>query len=215
MGTSLPALLILAAATSLTLTAQPKPPAAPCDVPQDAPLALVTGSKPADLWNSYAPSTKFAVPVGQPVAVGRSEGDWTCVSHFGSGYGWMLANRLQPVQPDLHPPAAAWTGTWTPLGLKKQPRDASTKLVISAGAAKGSLKVSGEAYWFGAIVNGERVMHDGAVEGEGQPVENRLQIAEGPCEVNLSLVGGFLNVQDNRECGGMNVTFTGVWQKAR
>jgi hypothetical protein len=215
MRTRLFPLLVLAVATPLAGTAQPKPPTAHCDVPQDAPLALVTGSKPADLWNSYAPSTKFPVPAGNPVAVGRRDGEWTCVSHYGSGYGWMLANRLQPLHPDLHPLAAAWTGTWTPLGLKKQPRDAVTKLVISTGAAQGSLKVSGEAYWFGAIVNGERVMHDGAVEGEGQPNENRLHIAEAGCEVSLSLIGGFLNVQDNRECGGMNVTFTGVWQKSR
>jgi len=57
------------------------------------------------------------------------------------------------------------------------------------------------------------VMHEGAVEGEAQTNENRLHITEGACEVDLALIGGFLNVQDNRECGGMNVTFTGVWQK--
>jgi len=153
------------------------------------------------------------VPTGQPVAVGKRDGDWTCVSHYGSGNGWMLTNRLQAIQPDLHPPAAAWIGTWMPLGVKKQPRDAVTKLAISTGAVPFNLKVDGEAYWFGAVVNGERVMHEGAVEGEAQPNENRLHIVEGGCEVNLSLIGGFLNAQDNRECGGMNVTFTGVWQK--
>lgn len=208
-------LLILAASSPLALTAQPKPPADHCDVPPDAPLALVTGSKAADLWNSYAPSMKFAVPAGNPVAIGKRDGDWTCVSHYGSGYGWMLTSRLQPIQPDLHPPAIAWTGTWTPLGLKKQPRDAITKLVISSGAATGKLKVNGQAYWLGAVVKGERVTHEGGVDGEAQPAENRLHIADGGCEVNLSLIGGFLNVQDNRECGGMNVTFTGVWQKTR
>ena len=127
----------------------------------------------------------------------------------------MLTNRLQPIQPDLHPPATAWRGTWIQLGLKKQPRAAITKLVISTGTAPGSLKVEGQAYWFGAVVNGERVTHEGAVDGEAQPNENRLHIAEGGCEVNLSLIGGFLNVQDNRECGGINVTFTGVWQETK
>lgn len=194
---------------------QPKPPSAPCDVPGDAPLALVTGSKPAELWNPYAPAVKFSVPAGNPVGVGKQDGDWTCVSHYGSGYGWMLSSRLRAITPDLHPPVSAWTGTWTPLGVKKQPRDAITKLVISPGAAPESLKVQGEAYWFGAVVHGERVMHDGAVEGEGRAHENRLHVAEGGCEVNLALIGGFLNAQDNRECGGMNVTFTGVWEKAK
>lgn len=208
------AVLILALATELTTTAQPKPPAEHCDVPPDAPLAAVNGSKPAELWNSYAPSMKFAVPAGHPVATGKREGDWTCVSHYGSGYGWMLTNRLQRIEPDLRPAAAAWTGTWTPLGVKKQPREAVTQLVISAGKS-GALRVEGQAYWFGAVVNGERVMHEGAVEGEAQPDENRLQITDGACEVKLSLAGGFLNVQDNRGCGGMNVTFTGMWQKTR
>ena len=103
--------LILAAATPLTLPAQPKPPTDHCDVSPDAPLALVIGPKHADLWNSSAPSMKFPVPAGNPVAIGKRDGDWTCVSHYGSGLGWMLTKRLQPLQPDLHPPAAAWTGT--------------------------------------------------------------------------------------------------------
>jgi hypothetical protein len=212
MRISLFTLIILAGAAPLVLNAQPTPPAGHCDVSRDAPLALVTGSKSAELWNSYAPSMKFAVPAGNPVAIGKREGDWTCVSHYGSGYGWMLSNRLQPINPDLHPSAAAWTGTWTPLGMK-QPRDAATKLVISTGVAPGNLKLDGQAYWFGAVVHGERVTHEGAVEGEAQPNENRLHIAEGSCEVNLSLIGGFLNVQDNGQCGGMNVTFTGIWRK--
>jgi hypothetical protein len=215
MHTRLFPLLILAASTPASFSAQSKPPADHCDVSPDAPLALVTGSKDVDLWNSYATSMKFPVPAGHPVAIGRRDGEWTCVSHYGSGYGWMLTNRLQPIEPDLHPPATSWTGTWTPLELKKQPREASTKLVISTGAAPGSLKVAGQAYWFGAAVNGGRITHEGAVEAEGQPNENRLHIAESRCEVNLFLIGDFLNVQDNRECGGMNVTFTGVWQKTK
>jgi hypothetical protein len=208
-------LLVLAVASPVALLAQSNPPAAHCDVPADAPLALVTGSKPAELWNSYAPAMKFAVPAGNPVAVGKQDGDWTCVSHYGSGYGWMPSNRLRAISPDLHPSATNWAGTWTPLGLKKQPRDMTTKLVISSGAAPGSLKVQGEAYWIGAVVHGERVVHDGAVEGEAQAKENRLHVADGGCEVNIALIGGFLDVQDNHECGGMNVTFTGVWQKTR
>jgi len=207
--------LILAAASSVALIAQPRPPAGQCDVPEDAPLAMVTGSRPAELWNSYAPAMKFAVPAGNPVGVAQREGDWTCVSHYGSGNGWMLTNRIRPISPDLHPPDNAWTGTWTPLGVKKQPREAVTKLVISTGATPGNLKVQGEAYWFGAVVHGERVMHEGAVEGEAQPKENRLHVAEGGCEVHIALIGGFLHVQDNRQCGGMNVTFTGVWEKSR
>jgi hypothetical protein len=157
---------------------------------------------------------KFAVPAGEPVAVGGRDGDWTCISHYGTGSGWMLTSVLEPIQADPHPPAAAWTGTWTPLGWKKQPSDAVTQLVISAGAAPGTLKVDGQAYWFGRVVKGERVTHEGAVEGEAQPSGNRLHIVEGGCEVRLSLAGGFLNVYDNRGCGGMNVTFTGVWEKS-
>jgi hypothetical protein len=71
--------------------------------------------------------------------------------------------------------------------------------VISTEAGLGNLKVQGKAYWFGTVVNGERVMHEGTVEGEAQPNENRLHITEDSCEVNLSLIGGFLTVQDNRE----------------
>jgi hypothetical protein len=205
--------LILIAALRLIVAAQDKPPAGQCDVPDDAPLALVTGSKSVDLWKPSPPSVKFPVPAGHPVAIGKRDGEWTCVDHYGTGYGWMLTNRLRPIQPDLHPAAAAWIGVWTPLGWKKQSRDTVTKIVISTGATQGTLKVEGQAYWFGAVVKGERVQHEGAVEGEAQPEENRLRIMEGGCEVNLVLIGGFLKAEDNRQCGGMNVTFSGVWER--
>ena len=201
-------------AASATAAAQPTPPAANCDVAPDAPLAVVTGSKPANLWKSSVPAMKFAVPAGHPVAIGKRSGDWTCVSHYGTGYGWMLTSALEPVQADPHPSVAAWTGTWTPLGWKRQPRNAVTKLVISAGSAPGMLKVDGKAYWFGAIVKGEHVMHEGGVEGEAQAGGNRLHIVDGGCDVNLSLAGEFLSVYDNGGCGGMNVTFAGVWEKS-
>jgi hypothetical protein len=213
MGTHVFALMI-AVAAPLVLMGQPKPPSEGCDVPEDAPMARVTGSKPAELWNSVL-SVKFSVPAGHPVSTGKRNGDWTCVSYYGSGNGWMLSSRLEAIQPDLHPPASAWMGTWVPLGVKKQPREGVTKLTISAGAAAGSVKVEGQAYWFGAVVHGERVEHEGSVGGEARPHENRLHIADGGCEVDMALIGGFLNVRDNRGCGGMNVTFTGVWEKGK
>src|SRR5690349_20457489 len=132
--------LILIAALPLFAGAQPKAPAGACDVPDDAPMALVTGTEMADSWKPSPASMKFSVPAGHPVAIGQRAVEWTCVNYYAAGYGWMLTSRLRPIPPELHPAPADWLGVWTPLGLKKQPRDAVTKLVISSEATPATLK---------------------------------------------------------------------------
>src|SRR5579863_446462 len=153
---------------TITAAAQGNPPhiTSRCDVPDGAPLALITGTGAVDMWHlDLPPAQNLPVKAGQPVYVGNREGDWTCIGGFGSGYGWAPAARLAPIAVDPNPPRASWIGTWVPYGWKNQDPKTSSKLVIAAGPANGLLQVQGRKFWFGPVVGGERVLHRGGVAG--------------------------------------------------
>jgi len=84
-------------------------------------------------------------------------------------------------------------------------------LDIRRDGKSASLKVKGEAYWHGLGDN----VHVGAVAATAQPQGHELVLVEEECQVTLKLVGDFLIASDNSECGGVNVRFNGVYQKAR
>ncbi len=58
-------------------------------------------------------------------------------------------------------------------------------------------------------------IHTGEVEFEAAPNGNFLTLEENEdlCSVTLRLVGDYLVVSDNLKCGGVNVTFNGVYRK--
>jgi hypothetical protein len=68
----------------------------------------------------------------------------------------------------------------------------------------------------------------GGFEGSAQPVGARLAYGEKydgakppeemnstECLVRLWLIGDYLMAEDNRNCGGMNVSFIGVYRRSR
>jgi hypothetical protein len=48
-----------------------------------------------------------------------------------------------------------------------------------------------------------------------RPQGNELILVEEDCRVALKLVGDFLIVSDNSQCGGANVRFNGVYRRGR
>ena len=52
-----------------------------------------------------------------------------------------------------------------------------------------------------------------------KPSGDTMKLADEPergsCEVDMQLVGSFLIVGDNLNCGGANVSFSGVYRKKR
>jgi hypothetical protein len=145
---------------------------------------------------------------GDIVVIYRTEGDWTCgylTGKTGGGPGWILTNAIRAAASDPNPPLSAWVGTW---------RDGEGAITIGTAATGGALTVKGEAVWHGAA----DLAHSGAFSGEATPKGNQLHYATGTsrydCVVDAVLYEKYLLVNDNGQCGGLNVRFSGIWKRA-
>jgi hypothetical protein len=56
-------------------------------------------------------------------------------------------------------------------------------------------------------------IHTGVVNGSARPEGNVLVVEDDICRATLRLVGDYLVVSDNSDCGGMNVRFDGVYRR--
>ncbi|HEX6624068.1 MAG TPA: hypothetical protein VF064_10180 [Pyrinomonadaceae bacterium] len=143
---------------------------------------------------------------GDAVVVSRRLGDYVCAwfapARGPETVGWLRAEQVSLSEADAGPPLARWLGAWEYAGQS---------LDIRRGKKAGALAVSGQAFWRG---QGDNV-HVGEVEFEAAPAGNVLKLEENEdlCSVRLQLVGPFLVVSDNLKCGGLNVTFNGIYRK--
>ncbi|MFI4933067.1 MAG: hypothetical protein ACHP7N_00450 [Caulobacterales bacterium] len=153
----------------------------------------------------------YVVP-GDIVLVGRESGDYMCVlmpNRFGGSAGWVRHDRLTLTPTPPAPPLSSWAGDWAN-------GDDTLKATILAQA----LKVDGDACWPSCHVSirerpgGPNV---GEIHGSAAPKSNDLVIIDGDgpeaCRADLKLVGPYLVVSDNNACGGMNVSFSGIYQR--
>jgi hypothetical protein len=113
--------------------------------------------------------------------------------------GWVSKNDIvaeQP-QPVTHPPITAWGGKW---------KYGDTEIDITGKG--GQLGLSGNA----TSADG----NEGDFESKASPKANKVHITDNaPCELWMTLVGSYLVVRDNQQCGGMNVSFTGVYTRTK
>lgn len=160
---------------------------------------------------------------GDPVILGERNGGYVCASYRGAKgdlarTGWLPAEAVA-AEP---PPSVAlddWLGTWT---------QAEGRIQVKRGDKPGTLSVTGDATW--GLGDPERVKRGGVnlgeISGTVTPAgdgasfamgENAtLPVAKGgeyDCKVWLRRVGPWLVVEDNLACGGMNVTFRGVYRR--
>jgi hypothetical protein len=152
----------------------------------------------------------YVVP-GDAVIAGAASGAFVCVlfpdNHGGSaGYVRETEIAAQPVATD--PKLTAWTGTW---------RDGDNSIALRVGGR--ALTASGSAYWPSANPS-PKVRPGGPnlgdMAGTATPQGNTVAFGDGgpdECHVTLTLLPPFLLAADNRNCGGMNVSFTGVYRR--
>jgi len=164
----------------------------------------------------------YLVPGDEVVLIGGGDA-FVCASFVGAkgqateGFLPRAALTLVPNQPIA---AESWVGRWR--GSPEQ------DIVIEKGAGQDGLKVKGDAT-YGAL-DPERVKRGavnlGSLEGEAPLRGATLSFAMGEngtiafdkgdeyeCKVRLRRLGPYLLVKDNNMCGGMNVTFTGVYRR--
>jgi hypothetical protein len=152
----------------------------------------------------------YLVP-GDTVVVAQHRGGFACAWYQRSTVndavvGWLPARALEELRPPADPPRSAWVREWSRFA---GPGHEAT-LTIRLDPDGQSLRVVGEAQWTSAGASGP---HLGEVDGTARPQGNRLVIqGGGDCVLELFLLGdGALFARDGHRCGGMNVTFDGLY----
>jgi hypothetical protein len=177
--------------------------------------ALEDASCPAD--TAACRGRAYLVP-GDLVFTGKTNGGYTCVAYQaihsaaqGWTNGWIASANLTPVAPAPASQAGDWTGTW---------RHVSGTITITA-AKGGQLAIAGEHVYptAGGVRTGEISSNArpaggivAFVDGEDTPFD---KAKEGDCLVRMQRVDALLVVEDNWQCGGAMVTFTGFYQRKR
>ena len=164
------------------------------------PLAIAVRS--TETWVLCPPNggcRTSPLKAGEPIAVYHTQGSWTCAGLPG-GPGWVRSGDLRTLVADATPPLRSWVGSWN---------GGAGRVTIQQAKAAGALTLSGRGTWNGA--NG--VVHSGRFGGDASPRGNRLHFSDGYCEIDLALIGGFITASDNAGCGGLNVSFSGIWKR--
>ncbi len=164
---------------------------------------------------SCAPRRGTYLVTGDVVFGGPEQSGFRC-AYYGSAKGYLIAGflpvkNLQTVNGDGEMSADFLAGNWqTSLGPKFTPNTITIK-----GAGAGKLSASGEAYYQTA-----ETVNEGSFECDSVTVEKGAKQfvcrdSSGDCEVTIRRRGSYLVVDDNRNCGGLNVTFEGIYVRTQ
>lgn len=119
--------------------------------------------------------------------------------------GWLPETALDESPPPSAPALSSWVKEWSRYIASGN----ESSIAITLDADGHSLHVKGSAEWMGG---GATEPHLGEFEGSAQPQGNRLKIGDDGCIVELFLLSeGNLFARDHFNCGGMNVTFRGLY----
>ena len=152
----------------------------------------------------------YIVP-GNEVIVSRVYKSFACSWYIpakGIGTtGWIPLADLEISEVNKKPPIRSWLGDW---------EFADNSISFTENKLAGYLNVTGEAYWHGLGDN----VHIGELDGREMPVGNIINFGsadtdEYACKATIRLIGNFLVVDDNSNCGGMNVRFNGVYRRKK
>jgi len=175
-------------------------------------------------------ATRAFVVGGDAVVVSATAGEYACATFTAPGRKAVSTSgflpRAQLVAPSTEAPVdapTAWAGTWwsgdeQTITIRPKP---DGRLVIKGVATSGGHDP--ERVKRGAVnagnLSAEVSITDGVAaftdDGEGatKPFDLKLPDDSGLCRVKLRRLGPYLVAADNLGCGGMNVTFTGVYRK--
>lgn len=180
-------------------------------------LAVVKGKKGEKIYfygdeREDCPNNKncrlksYVIP-GNEVIVSRKFGNFACVwfqpNKGSETVGWIFLQNLESRK--LLQSFDDINGTWNFY-------DNQIKIVKTAKPSV--YKITGNATWKGLGDN----VHIGELDGDAKIAGNDLKYGaeetdEYACKVTMRLVGKYLIVSDNLNCGGANVTFSGVYRR--
>lgn len=155
--------------------------------------------------------TKAYVVAGDEILINDRRGDYITASFVNARgrltSGWLPA---QAVSATPRGAAADWLGGW---------RRDEAEITIDRATQPGWLKFSGNATWgtHDPARRAKGAINYGGFGGEAAPDGDRVtytgQDAGDECKVTLRLLGSYMIAADNLQCGGLNVTFSGIYRR--
>jgi hypothetical protein len=160
---------------------------------------------PADRESCLQPD--YLAP-GDLVLLGKTHGAYSCVSYQSADdrsqrwtVGWLPSASLTPVTPSAAPSLTDWSGHWIHAG---------GHIDIRRGR-RGYLRIAGEQVYPAA-----QNVHSGVIHATAKPAHGVLQFTSADardCMVRMQRIAALLVVEDNDQCGGQLVTFTGFYRR--
>jgi hypothetical protein len=158
----------------------------------------------------------YLVP-GDVVFGGPEKHGFSC-AYYGGAQGVLVAGylpveNLESIADEGALSGQFLAGTWMmSFGAKSTPNSIEIK-----PAGPGQVNAAGEAYYQTA-----QTINEGSFECPAVPVKDgakelvfREGDGEGACEVTVRRRGPYLVAGDNRNCGGLNVTFEGIYTRTK
>ena len=182
-------------------------------------LAKVVGAPRTYLRSTTAPcpddsaacqGRTYVVP-GDTVLTQAKQGGFVCAFYpgkAGGSAGYVRPDEIAAQLITASPAPATWAGNWI---------DGDD--TITLGVHGSELVAKGNAYWPSASPSLKDRPYGpnlGEMSGTAAPLGNTVVFAgkdADDCRVRLTLLPPYLLASDNMNCGGHNVTFTGVYRK--
>ena len=152
---------------------------------------------------------------GRRIIVTRTRNGYACSislrpSDAGLRIGWLpLASLRRLVLPPS--PPSAWIGIWR--GATSQQEQSISIHRVGATLVARGLDVFDDPYY-----RAQNMIPTGDFQGRIRLAGNRAKVLLAkydPCRVSAWLFGDDLLVADNDRCGGINVTFRGIYRRSR
>ncbi|QTD44182.1 lysozyme inhibitor LprI family protein [Ottowia testudinis] len=135
--------------------------------------------------------------------ISSCNGDQPCLQRAYTGRQALLA-RVAPASA----PEAVWTGRWRkPANGARTPGDSDDELLL-VGLSGGEIAVSGAASWVGGDT-----ANSGEMRGIARVVDGQAHFDGGGCTAMWRLRSAQLEVTQESGCGGLNVSFQGVYRR--
>jgi hypothetical protein len=156
---------------------------------------------------------KAYVVAGDLVVLGLSHGDYVCADYDGGKGdrgGWLPSAAIEPAPMQSDP--AAWLGKWKRIEAEIRIEKKSDGLKAEGDATFGALDPA-RVHRGGVNVgdfSGALVVKDGLATIADQDADPKDSFG---CKVWLARSGIFLYVRDNGQCGGFNVSFSGLYRR--
>lgn len=147
------------------------------------------------------------------VLIAREYGDFACAWYQPKKgketIGWIPRSKLNVLKTDKDPSINMWLGDWI--------QGKRSFFEIKRNKKEGYLIIIGDSTW----TNSYGAIHIGNLDDKGEvvaPFRNEFVIEDEDesdigCQIRAKMIGRFLIVVDNKRCGGLNVTFDGVYWK--